>query len=114
VNKGVQVVQPITNKEADEPKYKPKEPKDGKKPQNGDNTLSVSVETKSKEEEVKTGTTVDFQPKTVREKVLHAVEHAVQVKLEDGRDWVQLYKFLSQKPDVGVLGISLRLSYIAA
>lgn len=47
---------------------------------------------------------VKDKPETLASKLTKAKKHARPVKLEDGRDWVHLYKFLSQKPDVAVLG----------
>lgn len=48
---------------------------------------------------------------TMTGRIRTARQHARPVSLDDGRDWVLLYKFLSQKPDVAVLGkLSIELT----
>lgn len=55
----------------------------------------------------------NLDPNSLAGKLTRARKHAQPVKLEDGRDWVQLYKFLSQKPDVGILGKYMNCIYIS-
>lgn len=97
-----QTVQRANQKVKEDAQDSAKDATDKHEPEDGNAEESLETELNEEAE-------APSKPETLASKLTRAKTHAQPVKLEDGRDWVHLYKFLSQKPDVAVLGKSVNV-----